>query len=231
MKKNKFTTKSIIGVVGFILLGLLAFFVGYTDINWLPFLTIVDLFVLVIVFIACINFLAFKRWRFLLFSLSAFIVALGLMCLIVFVLDDHSDNVIPTIFARILTTFRNARSVIFVTLAFLIVGQAILGLMWKPAQKWGLLVFYMLLGAIIAVVGQVVDYVTRQDVARHATEAVGISFGDYGLSDSLHDHAESYQENNKPDEPRLNDGYRAVSKYGVGISRHDRIKSYRNKEK
>ena len=180
---------------------------------------------------------------FLIFAWSgAFIGALYLLkkrkiwfsigCVIVFLLPFILYFCLPEIvWTRILTIFRGARSGIFFTVLFLIFGQAIVGFIWKPAQKWGLLVFYMLLGAIIAVVGQVVDYVTRQDVAHYANDAIGSSYGDYGLSDSLHDHAESYQENNKPDESRLNDGYRAVSKYGVGISRRDRIKSYREKEK
>ena len=96
-----------------------------------------------------------------------------------------------TFLGHLLATFKNARPVIFVGLFILFVGQLLLGLFWKPARKWGVLVFYFISGLIIAIVGHVVDYVTQtDDVGEGMGNVIGISYGDYGLTLSDDDYYE-----------------------------------------
>ena len=87
-----------------------------------------------------------------------------------------NGNVFSTILARMLMTFRNARSVIFVVGGFGLIGLGFAAIFGKVNWKWLAALACGL--AIVAVAGQVIDYVTRQDVAATATDVVGSSYGD-----------------------------------------------------
>ena len=65
---------------------------------------------------------------------------------------------------RFLKIFFDSSSIIFLVLDGLIVGQGILALFWKKARNFGWLISYTVLFAIIAITGQVYDYVTRDSV-------------------------------------------------------------------
>ena len=164
--KKKFEIKFMSIILTFLIFGILDYIARYIDPDWIENITVFDLFILVGGLVVSINFLLLKKWRYLLISLAIFVL----------------------IFCR---SAIYLRLVIFTILAFLFVGQLILGFCWKPAQKWGLLVFYLVSGAIIAIVGQVVDYLTRADAAATAVD-IGTPYGDYGISGSGYDQEESY---------------------------------------
>jgi len=92
-----------------------------------------------------------------------------------------SGNVFSTVLSRMLTTFRNARSVIFVVGGFGLIGLGFAAIFGKVNWKWLAALACGL--AIVAVAGQVVDYVTRQDVGKHANDVLGTAYGDT-LSDN-----------------------------------------------
>jgi type IV secretory pathway VirB2 component (pilin) len=87
-----------------------------------------------------------------------------------------SGNVFQTVIDRMLTTFRNARSVIFVVGGFGLIGLGFAAIFGKVNWKWLAALACGL--AIVAVAGQVVDYVTQHDSAQHAVSASGIKFRD-----------------------------------------------------
>ena len=90
-----------------------------------------------------------------------------------------SGNVFQTVLERMLTTFRNSRSVIFVVGGFGLIGLGFAAIFGKVNWKWLAALACGL--AIVAVAGQVVDYVTQADVAKHEVQrSVGI-----GLEDTL----------------------------------------------
>ena len=62
---------------------------------------------------------------------------------------------------RAIVVFQNARGIIFLVLGGLIVGQGLIALFWKRAQKLGWFIFYIALSTTLAITGQVIDYVTR----------------------------------------------------------------------
>lgn len=88
-----------------------------------------------------------------------------------------SRNVFCRIFQRSLITLRDIRSIIYTIL----LGLAFYSIVWKPARKVGLFVFYFVAGAVIAFTGQVVDYVTRSDARQYKTDIGSVTFGDYGI--------------------------------------------------
>ena len=104
----------------------------------------------------------------------------------------RSQNVFIIIEKRLFTTLVEARLLIFVILGGVILVQGILMLFWKPARKLGLWLFFITLTTICAIAGQVIDYVTRYDVPNVVADVRGRAYGDYGLSGSDYDHAESY---------------------------------------
>lgn len=87
-----------------------------------------------------------------------------------------SGNVFSTVLARMLTTFRNARSVIFVVGGFGLIGLGFAAIFGKVNWKWLAALACGL--AIVAVAGQVIDYVTRQDVGNRANDVIGSAYGD-----------------------------------------------------
>ena len=87
-----------------------------------------------------------------------------------------SANVFTTILSRMLTTFRNARSVIFVVGGFGLIGLGFGAIFGRVNWKWLAALACGL--AIVAVAGQVVDYVTRKDVGANTYDAQGGAFGD-----------------------------------------------------
>ena len=85
-------------------------------------------------------------------------------------------SVFTTITDRMLVTFQNSRSVIFIVGGFGLIGLGFAAIFGKVQWKWLAALACGL--AIVAVAGQVVDYVTRADVSARFQEAGGAGFGD-----------------------------------------------------
>lgn len=93
--------------------------------------------------------------------------------------DPAGTNVFNTVMDRMLATFQNARSVIFVVGGFGLIGLGFAAIFGKVNWKWLAALACGL--AIVAVAGQVVDYVTQHDAAQNTTaRAVGL-----GMEDTL----------------------------------------------
>ena len=90
-----------------------------------------------------------------------------------------SGNVFQTVIDKMLTTFRNSRSIIFVVGGFGLIGLGFAAIFGKVNWKWLAALACGL--AIVAVAGQVVDYVTQADVAEHEVQrSIGIGMEDTG---------------------------------------------------
>ena len=89
---------------------------------------------------------------------------------------NGSGNVFDTVLRRMMTTFKNSRSVIFVVGGFGLIGLGFAAIFGKVNWKWLAALACGL--AIVAVAGQVVDYVTRKDVGANTYDAQGGAFGD-----------------------------------------------------
>ena len=88
-------------------------------------------------------------------------------------------NVFQTVIDKMLTTFRNSRSVIFVVGGFGLIGLGFAAIFGKVNWKWLAALACGL--AIVAVAGQVVDYVTQADVAEHeVSRSIGMGMEDTG---------------------------------------------------
>jgi len=87
-----------------------------------------------------------------------------------------SGNVFTTVTARMVKTFMNARSVIFIVGGFGLIGLGFAAIFGKVNWKWLAALACGL--AIVAVAGQVVDYVTRSDTGQRYVNAYGGQFGD-----------------------------------------------------
>lgn len=88
----------------------------------------------------------------------------------------EGGSVFTTITDRMLVTFQNSRSVIFIVGGFGLIGLGFAAIFGKVQWKWLAALACGL--AIVAVAGQVVDYVTRSDVSSRFQEAGGAGFGD-----------------------------------------------------
>lgn len=75
----------------------------------------------------------------------------------------NGTNVFDTVLQRMITTFKNVRSVIFVVGGFGLVGLAFAAIFGKV--KWSWLAALAVGLAIVAVAGAVVDYVTQKDAS------------------------------------------------------------------
>ena len=84
-------------------------------------------------------------------------------------------TVFDTVVDRMLDTFESSRSVIFVVGGFGLIGLGFAAIFGKVQWKWLAALACGL--AIVAVAGQVVDYVTRP-VSQDVAEVSGISYGD-----------------------------------------------------
>ena len=104
----------------------------------------------------------------------------------------NDGNVFNTVLDRMLVTFRNSRSVIFVVGGFGLIGLGFAAIFGKVNWKWLAALACGL--AIVAVAGQVVDYVTRQDVGQNKVDVLGSSFGD-----TLSDNETGYSDHVSPD--------------------------------
>ena len=105
----------------------------------------------------------------------------------------NDGNVFNTVLDRMLVTFRNSRSVIFVVGGFGLIGLGFAAIFGKVNWKWLAALACGL--AIVAVAGQVVDYVTRQDVGQNKVDVLGSSFGD-----TLSDNETGYSDHVSPDQ-------------------------------
>lgn len=87
-----------------------------------------------------------------------------------------NTNVFKTITERMLKTFQNSRSVIFIVGGFGLIGLGFAAIFGKVNWKWLAALACGL--AIVAVAGQVVDYVTRSDVGQGVANPTGANFYD-----------------------------------------------------
>lgn len=88
----------------------------------------------------------------------------------------NNANVFQTVLSRMMTTFQNARSVIFIVGGFGLIGLGFAAIFGKVNWKWLAALACGL--AIVAVAGQVVDYVTRSDVGQRIQDVGGSTFDD-----------------------------------------------------
>lgn len=84
-------------------------------------------------------------------------------------------NVFGTVTERLAVTFQNARSVIFIVGGFGLIGLGFAAIFGKVNWKWLAALACGL--AIVAVAGQVVDYVTR-DAGQNVYDQGGTALGD-----------------------------------------------------
>ena len=89
-------------------------------------------------------------------------------------LSGGGQNVFKTVLERMVTTFQNVRSVIFVIGGFGLVGLAFAAIFGRVDWKWLAALAAGL--AIVAIAGAVVDYVTQSDSDQGAYE--GGALGD-----------------------------------------------------
>ena len=90
--------------------------------------------------------------------------------------DASAQNVFGTITQRMITTFQSSRSVIFIVGGFGLIGLGFAAIFGKVNWKWLAALACGL--AIVAVAGQVVDYVTRSDASQNAVDRSGERFID-----------------------------------------------------
>ena len=84
-------------------------------------------------------------------------------------------TVFSTVTTRMLETFQNSRSVIFIVGGFGLIGLGFAAIFGKVQWKWLAALACGL--AIVAVAGQVVDYVTR-NTSQNYVDVSGTNFGD-----------------------------------------------------
>lgn len=87
----------------------------------------------------------------------------------------EANTVFDTILDRMSTTFKNSRSVIFIVGGFGLIGLGFAAIFGKVNWKWLAALACGL--AIVAVAGQVVDYVTQDDVAQNTSWGTGADLG------------------------------------------------------
>ena len=179
-KENRMRLQITPKLAGKILLGMLictiAFMAGFFEINWGAVAlvsTIGALFLTIIIsFSTTIIYLIDRKWMALFISWLIFITSTAITILV----GVFSHGTLALFYSRLWVTLRNGRSVIFLALFAFLFGQILMGLVWKRARKWGLLAFTILIITAMAIVGQVIDYTTRRDIAYHAYDAIGRSF-------------------------------------------------------
>ena len=93
-----------------------------------------------------------------------------------------NTNVFATITTRMLETFQNSRSVIFIVGGFGLIGLGFAAIFGKVQWKWLAALACGL--AIVAVAGQVVDYVTRDKNSNTYVDVGADNFNDTMLQDS-----------------------------------------------
>ena len=89
---------------------------------------------------------------------------------------EESEGVFDTITDRMIRTFQNSRTVIFIVGGFGLIGLGFAAIFGKVHWKWLAALACGL--AIVAVAGQVVDYVTRKDASQTVTDKGGSTFSD-----------------------------------------------------
>lgn len=80
--------------------------------------------------------------------------------------SSGSDNAFSVILSRMVTTFQNVRSVIFVVGGFGLVGLAFAAIFGKV--KWSWLAALAVGLAVVAMAGAVVDYATQSSASQQA---------------------------------------------------------------
>ena len=174
--KLKITPKLAIKILLGMLICTAAFLAGFFEINWgaVALVSImIGLFLTIIIsFSTTIIYLIDRKWMPLFISWLIFITSTAITILV----GVFSHGTLAIFYSRLLVTLRNGRSLIFIALFGFLLGQILVGLVWKRARKWELLAFTILIMLVIAVVGQVIDYTTRRDIAYHVYDVSGRSF-------------------------------------------------------
>jgi type IV secretory pathway VirB2 component (pilin) len=106
----------------------------------------------------------------------AFALAIALVFTAGDALATNQSNVFTTVTDRMIRTFQNSRSVIFIVGGFGLIGLGFAAIFGKVNWKWLAALACGL--AIVAVAGQVVDYVTRSGVSQGVSNVAGVSYGD-----------------------------------------------------
>jgi len=110
---------------------------------------------------------------------------------------SSSSGVFDTITTRMIYTFQNSRTVIFIVGGFGLIGLGFAAIFGKVNWKWLAALACGL--AIVAVAGQVVDYVTRSDANQANPDKGGQYFGDT-LDSSTSAYSSQYQGDGGDDE-------------------------------
>ena len=97
------------------------------------------------------------------YAMFALAIALAFVATDAFAAGGSTDNVFTTVTDRMVRTFQNSRSVIFIVGGFGLVGLGFAAIFGKVNWKWLAALACGL--AIVAVAGQVVDYVTQSDAS------------------------------------------------------------------
>ena len=117
-----------------------------------------------------------------LFKYVAYALAIALAFTAGGAFANANTNVFATITTRMLETFQNSRSVIFIVGGFGLIGLGFAAIFGKVQWKWLAALACGL--AIVAVAGQVVDYVTRDQNSNTYIDVGADNFNDTMLQDA-----------------------------------------------
>ena len=116
-----------------------------------------------------------------LFKYVAYALAIALAFTAGGAFANTDNNVFATITTRMLETFQNSRSVIFILGGFGLIGLGFAAIFGKVQWKWLAALACGL--AIVAVAGQIVDYVTRDRNSNTYVDVGAENFNDTMLQD------------------------------------------------
>ena len=118
--------------------------------------------------------------KFVKYALWSLAIAVAFTATGAFAESTSTGNVFGTVLTRLTATFQNSRSVIFIIGGFGLIGLGFAAIFGKV--KWTWLAALACGLAIVAVAGQVVDYVTRNDAAQGRYDVSGANIGSTGAS-------------------------------------------------
>ena len=103
-------------------------------------------------------------------------LAIAMMFVATDAFASSGGGLFTTIASRMITTFKNSRSVIFIVGGFGLIGLGFAAIFGKVNWKWLAALACGL--AIVAVAGQVVDYTTRAGTSQHYQKVSGSAYVD-----------------------------------------------------